>query len=542
MIGSLLQTLLVCGTTYVLWKYFRQIIVKSDLDKLDGPPPESFLLGNRRQLRDKQGWNFHLDIGKKYGRVARLHGFLGSKLLYVHDPKAMHHIAVKEPYIFEETEWFLSATKRQFGMGLFSSVGDHHRKQRKMLNPVFSVAHLREMMPTFYKVVHKLGEAIEMRTKDGSAEVDMVMWMGRTALELVGQAGLGYSFDPLTEEKADPLGEAIKNLMPASAGLGSLTTLLPLVEKIVPEPLIVPLGKLVPIPALHRMMRETRIIKDKSLEIFEAKKAALAKGDEEMKLQVGEGRDIMSVLLKANMASAEADRLPDHELIAQIAVLVFAAMDTTSNALSLTLWRLAQNKDIQARVRQEILDAQNGSDIGYDDLVSLPLLDAVCRETLRLHAPAPLRFREAREDAVLPLSKPVRGADGKDMHEILVPRGTEVYICIGASNTDKELWGPDAEEWKPQRWLAPLPGEVTDARIPGVYANLMTFWAGARACIGFKFSQLEMKVVLAVLLSTFEFDLSDKQVYWNVAPVVYPSVMPSGRDAAMPMKVTLLKK
>lgn len=67
--------------------------------------------------------------------------------------------------------------------------------------------------------------------------------------------------------------------------------------------------------------------------------------------------------------------------------LTFAAMDTTSNALSLTLWRLAQNPQVQAKLRQEILDAQeahDGANIGYDDLVALPYLDAVCRETLRM--------------------------------------------------------------------------------------------------------------------------------------------------------------
>ncbi len=62
-------------------------------------------------------------------------------------------------------------------------------------------------------------------------------------------------------------------------------------------------------------------------------------------------------------------------------------MDTTSNALSITLDLLAKHPEAQAKLRQEILDAQNnsgGNDLGYDDLVGLPYLDAVCRETLRL--------------------------------------------------------------------------------------------------------------------------------------------------------------
>jgi cytochrome P450 len=62
-------------------------------------------------------------------------------------------------------------------------------------------------------------------------------------------------------------------------------------------------------------------------------------------------------------------------------------MDTTSNAISRTLSILAAHPEVQDRVRQEILDAlekNEGQDLSYDELVSLPFLDAVCRETLRL--------------------------------------------------------------------------------------------------------------------------------------------------------------
>ena len=65
--------------------------------------------------------------------------------------------------------------------------------------------------------------------------------------------------------------------------------------------------------------------------------------------------------------------------------LTIAAMDTTSNALSITLHYLAQHPEAQEKLRQELLNAQSGDgDIGYDDLVGLPYLDAICRETLRV--------------------------------------------------------------------------------------------------------------------------------------------------------------
>lgn len=73
---------------------------------------------------------------------------------------------------------------------------------------------------------------------------------------------------------------------------------------------------------------------------------------------------------------------------------------------------------------------------------------------------------------ILPLSEPIRGLDGTWMNEILVPKGTEVEIGIYSCNRNKAIWGEDALEWKPERWLKPLPESVTDSKIPGVYSHL----------------------------------------------------------------------
>lgn len=76
------------------------------------------------------------------------------------------------------------------------------------------------------------------------------------------------------------------------------------------------------------------------------------------------------------------------------------------------------------------------------------------------------------QDTILPLSEPIVGTDGTVMREILVPRGTEILIGIQGSNGRKERWGEDSYEWKPERWLSPLPKTVTENPVPGVYSNL----------------------------------------------------------------------
>ena len=63
-------------------------------------------------------------------------------------------------------------------------------------------------------------------------------------------------------------------------------------------------------------------------------------------------------------------------------------MDTTSNALARTLFLLAHNQDVQEKLRREVTEARvKYGDLSYDELVALPYLDAVCRETLRLYPP-----------------------------------------------------------------------------------------------------------------------------------------------------------
>ena len=82
-----------------------------------------------------------------------------------------------------------------------------------------------------------------------------------------------------------------------------------------------------------------------------------------------------------------------------------------------------------------------------------------------------VQFR-AKKDSILPFSKPIIGVDGSSIDEIIVPAGTTIFIGIRASNTDTDIWGEDALEFKPERWLSPLPAIHTEARIPGVYSNM----------------------------------------------------------------------
>ncbi|KAH7907756.1 cytochrome P450 [Hygrophoropsis aurantiaca] len=547
-----LQGVLIIGLTSACW--FSWKFLTNPLDNIPGPQRQSFWKGNLTQVFDAFGWDFHRMLGEKFGRVTKFHALFGDKMLYTFDPKAMHHILVKDQDVYGPSPTILAANQLMFGEGLLSTIGEHHRQQRKMMNPVFSINHMRHMIPVFQEITNMLQDTIVDKLKNGPQEIEMLEWFTRTALELVGQSGLGYSFDSLKEGSANPYSAAVKMLIPTLAKTTITRQFVHLVVKIGPASFRKWLVKVTPWKTLHELDDIVDIMDRTSTEVFESKKAALEKGDEAVLQQVGQGKDIMSILLRANMAAAEKDRLPDKELLGQMTTLVFAAMDTTSGALARTFLTLAQHPEAQERLREEVTQARAEKGVlDYDDLVNLPYLDAVCRETLRVYPPVTAVIRTARKDAVLPFSNPITGVNGKELHDVMVPKGTTVVISILNANRNREIWGEDALEWKPERWLSPLPKTVTEAGIPGVYSHLMTFIGGGRSCIdralisiarifrGFKFSQLEMKIVLASLIEHFTFK-APKEIFWSMG-LSTPRVKDSqGSKVQLPLVVDLVKK
>ncbi|KAL7282889.1 hypothetical protein ACG7TL_002304 [Trametes sanguinea] len=532
------------------------------MDNIPGPKAISYLTGNLDKVFDRRkAWAYQKDLVEQYGRLCTVQGMFNDvnhfkdRWLFTHDPRAFHSIFVKEQDVYEESPVLITMFKLFIGPGLVATLGEQHRRQRKMLNPLFSTKHLRAMTPIFYGVVHKLHDAISSRVTDGSQELDVLAWMGRAALELIGQGGLGHSFDPLTEDVPDEYAASVKAYFSVASELGvPVQQLLPTAVKIGSSSFRRKIAERLPHAVAQRMLQISDTLEAQSVKLVNDKKAAL--GDEGLQHQVGEGKDIMSVLLRANTKAADEDRLTDDEVVAQVSTLVLAAMDTTSNALARILHQLGLNPEAQQKLREEVTRARDDGtgelrDLDYDEVMELPYLDAICRETLRRWGLRPfvrhasdlqnIGIRRVTKDAVLPLSAPICGIDGSSIHSVPVKRGTCILINISGSNCNKELWGEDAYEWRPERWLEPLPRALEEARVPGVYSHMMTFIGGSRACIGFNFSQLEMKVLLATLLPTFQFDVSDTPIFWNAAGVAYPSIHEESTKPEMPMRVTRIK-
>ncbi|PPR05971.1 hypothetical protein CVT24_004635 [Panaeolus cyanescens] len=471
---------------FLVWKVARGTLWNgSILRLLPGPPSDSWIAGSLPKLFAPEGWEYNIQLGREYGSVLSVQSLFGTRILYMSDPLAMYHVFVKDQDIYEETEHLLLINQIMFGPGILSTVGSQHRKQRKLLNPVFSVKHLRTLTPKIYSVGHRLEALFLTKTAAGPQEIDVLAWMARTSLEVIGQSGFGYSFEPLTEGgKSHPFSDCVKNVIPLTMRPGVLLArliFLPTIVKLGLPRLWRKLVDMIPWRSLHEIRDVCNLMHRTALEIYEPKKQALqTKGMEEES-----ANDILSILMRENLRERSEEAMSEEEVLAQISSIVFAATETTSGTMSRILHLLSLHADVQEKLRNEIVTAYDANDghLDYDTLSALPYLDAVCRETLRMYPPLIVAMRSVQQDTVLPLSKPVKTKNGKPLSELPLSKGTDVLVPLINCNCDRSLWGPDAEEWKPERWLSPLPAELVDAKVPGIYSHLMSFLGGGRSCM-----------------------------------------------------------
>ncbi|EIN04859.1 cytochrome P450 [Punctularia strigosozonata HHB-11173 SS5] len=537
----------ICALVLALWglqKFYNRAVIKSVLRNLPGPSNPSFIVGNLKQLWNADAFPFHQEIADM-GSAVKVHGFFGDEQLYLTDPRALHHVLVKDQEIFEVSANNLEISRLLWGNGLVASLGEQHRRQRKMLNPLFSPAHLRTLVPVFITIAEQLRDALTRHISGSDNEIDVLEWCSKAALEYIGIGGLGYSFETLKEGANNAYSNSAKNLLPAVFPIAPLSILLPYITAVISPDFGRKLVDVLPFPTLRNVKNIVDMIDETSRMIYEQRKQTILRGDGEEYDQVANGKDIMTTLLRANLASDEKDRLPDDQMFGQMNLLIFAAYDTTSSALARILHLLSDNQSVQDELRHEIkeMHIQLGDVTpSYDQLNSLPLLDSVIRETLRLYAPVPFVLRTACKDVVIPLRTPTIGIDGTIIHDLPIRKNQGIFVGITMANRNSAIWGPDAAEWKPHRWLKPLPHSVTDARIPGVYSNQLTFIGGSRACIGFKFSELEMKAVLYMLMHNFKFEPSKSEIIWKFGTVMAPSVKGSPEESTprLPMKITVI--
>ena len=176
--------------------------------------------------------------------------------------------------------------------------------------------------------------------------------------------------------------------------------------------------------------------------------------------------------------------------------MTIASHETTSSAFTWTTYLLATHPSVQTRLRDEIksrLPTNPGPEVELAQLLeSLPLLNAVCNETLRLYPTVPITTRNSiRPTTIL---------------GTYVPPNTQILICSWAINRSPSLWGPSASQFNPDRWINADGKPNNNGGAESNYA-ITTFLHGPRSCIGKDFAKAELRCLVAAFVGAFEMEL-----------------------------------
>ncbi|KAI0328400.1 cytochrome P450 [Cubamyces sp. BRFM 1775] len=519
LVSPTVVAVLLVASGYLIWRMYKILAFTfgSPLRVFPGPPSPSWVYGNLKEMYAVEGTSLPDKWFEQYGKVYVDHEFFMTPRLWTLDTVALNHIMTHESD-YSRPELNIKELADIIGKGILfvqdTGLGEKHRRQRRILNPAFGPMQVRDLTEIFVRKSNELRDYWVHATRAGPTTINVNADLSKMTLDVIGLAGFGYDFNALNlEGNPTELGIAFRQLFTSTSAsdtsvLGYLFTWFPFLA------LILIHGPAQPNKRLTELIKATAVIKRVGTQLVAERKAAILREASDRQKQGVErkdlkGRDLLTLLIKANMAKdvPESQRLSDEDVL---------------GPATWALYALSQRPNIQQKLREELLAVDTDTPT-MDELNDLPYLDAVVRETLRLHSPITFLVREAKSDGVIPLGEPFTDRYGRVHKEIRIAKGNKVALPMIAMHRLTEIWGEDAMEFKPERWQKP-PEEIST--IPGVWGHLLSFLGGPRACIGYRFSLVELKAILFSIIRGFEFEmpLPLEEYRIQTSPLQRPSV------------------
>ncbi|KAH7137049.1 cytochrome P450 [Dactylonectria estremocensis] len=229
------------------------------------------------------------------------------------------------------------------------------------------------------------------------------------------------------------------------------------------------------------------------------------------RLNEPEGSDRTPDLLDHFIAMREPDgsKATIASVMIETGNIIGAGADTTSVGIRSVLSQLIAHQDDYLRVRDEVdqayaqgFDSPGGSGIPYLVAEKLPYLNACVKEGLRLH-PSILWQ--------LPREAPKNGVEIAGHY---IPSSATISMSPIAQNRDKSVFGPDAGEWKPSRWI--ISKEVTEVEVREMDKYNVTFGYGSRTCIGRNLALVEIFKFIADFVRRYDAKFTNELNPFNI--------------------------
>ncbi|HDK8786051.1 TPA: cytochrome P450, partial [Escherichia coli] len=213
--------------------------------------------------------------------------------------------------------------------------------------------------------------------------------------------------------------------------------------------------------------------------------------------------EVLQSIINGAKMSAPGPAAVEQLIVDNCKNVYLAGLESTANTAAWTLMLLATHPEWQDRARAEVAEVCGESLPDAAMLSKMKVLTTVIQEALRLYPPGPFIARETLEDM--------------KFGDLEIPKGVGVWVAVMPLHHDPELWGPDPSKFNPERFAN---GIGSACKMPQAY---IPFGNGPHICAGQLFAMLEIKVVLAIILSKFSFSLDPNYIH---SPVMENIIRP----------------
>ncbi|KAJ7639233.1 cytochrome P450 [Roridomyces roridus] len=505
MLQTILLSLTATVSAIVIWNRLSQQKVQDDVPFLPGPTSDSFFTGNMHTLAAAPSDAAAISYTKTYGGIVKLNGILGvsKHVLLISDPAALRRLFGASTGQWDLSSRNLASFKSLFGPGVSAVEGADHIRQRRVIAQALTPVQTRGMIDSVQDASQSMRRMLNKSCPGTKpVQLDMLHWARRVALDSLTMFAFGVSLHAMEKpEHAHDLMHTFDSMLEDCIGKTSEMQYFlreTAVAGIYPSLLGIAITDM---QFFRSMMGTTKRL---------AQFSEWVRKEREEMGSLGGGSDLLSLLYKANQAESAKYKLEDDEIRALIGMVLFAGHDTVSTTLAMFLNDMARYPTVQQRLRQEINAKRaeiGGDDVKFsqDDYDSMPYLNAVLKESMRMNPVLGQTFRTNRAADVLPLSEPILCTDGKMRSEIAVAEGTLVVIDIVGSNLREDVWGKDAREFRAERWLESEEKVAPREKTPGmVYGSVLNFLAGNRTCPGWRIAVLELQSFICDIVEGFK--------------------------------------
>ncbi|KAJ0412246.1 hypothetical protein ATCC90586_006632 [Pythium insidiosum] len=462
------------------------------------------------RMPDLHDWMAELCLQYR-GEPYVFHSLGRPDMIVIYTPQTIEDVLKNEFDAFPKGPFMCDNLRDVLGEGIFATDGEQWQRQRKIASHLFTLRAMRDIMATCIRKNTAPLCAVLRDASEAKTAIDMHRLFTGFTMQTFAEIGFGVDLNCLDATRADPLQRALDSVLEI------------IVLRFMRPTWVWKLQRWLNVGAEAQMRRDiatldaavTRIIHETLRRRAEQQKRVQPQEEEDASTHrvKSASKDIVSLFLENRLDDdAEVDEAATAKYLRDTVLnFLVAGRDSTAQTLSWFLWCLSRNANVEQKIRDELASAlpelMSGelSSPSMEQVQRLTYLEAAIRETLRLHPPVPINTKHVMRDVVL--------SDGT-----LLRKGATVSLAYYAMGRMPFIWGPDATEYKPERWL-----DAATGRLVNVSAfQFVSFHAGPRMCLGVNLAMMELKIVLATLLSRFRFEMVPGQTITYVNSVTLP--------------------